>query len=415
MKKVIFSILFIGVAAYANAQKNEVAEAKRLWGIFQFSMSQDPDVKKVKTPQQRVATGPASTSGLGGDGVRDSMRGTKAASGGGRPAAPSGPAKPVSFVDKQITSLKDGLTHADKAIVHDKTKDSPEAWLYKALFSSAIAYVDTLDLNNSVKYQKDAEEAIAKTESLNPNNDQKEDLQLAKTNIRNTIVGRGLRAYNAQDYNASYNYFMEVLKRNPNDTSMYMNAGVIAKLAGKYQESVQNFKKLVTYNGPDSKNYYLEMVNITLEKLKDTTAGMSLLNEALAKFPEDIGLIGTQTDIYIQRGDIEKSQASLSKLIAKDPNKAVYQYLMGETFYKQALGMQEVRNKIDPKKVKEFDAVTAKMTALIDKGLPYYKKSHELDPKFVPTLETLKQIYGFKNDTENFNDIKKKLDAIPQN
>ena len=70
------------------------------------------------------------------------------------------------------------------------------------------------------------------------------------------------------------------------------------------------------------------------------------------------------------------------------------------------------RNKIDVKKVKEFDAVTAKMVALIDQSLPYYKKSLDLDPKFIPAMETLKQIYGFKNDNANFMDIKKKLEAV---
>ena len=422
MKKIIFSILFIGVATYANAQKSEVAEAKRLWGIFQFSMSQDPNVKKSRAPQQRIATGPASTNGFGEDGKADSkINKTRAASGGGASPAAGTPAPKLSFVDKQIVSLKEGLVHVDKALAHEKTKDLAEPWLYKALYSSAIAYVDTLNLDNSVKYQKDAEEAIAKTTALDTKGDFKEDLAIAKVNVRNAMVGRGLRAYNDKDYNTSYNYFLEVLKRNPQDTSMYMNAGVIAKLAGKYQESVQNFKKLVSFNVPEAKNYYLEMINITLDQLKDTTSALGLLNDANAKFPEDPQLIGIETDIYITKGDIAKSQASLQKLIAKDPNKSVYHYLMGETYYKQALGMQEARNKIDqnskdPKKKKdnekEFDAITAKMLALIDQGLPFYKKSHDLDAKFVPTLEALKHIYGFKNDTANFTDIKKKLDAI---
>ncbi len=423
MKKIIFSILFIGVATYANAQKSEVAEAKRLWGIFQFSMSQDPNTeKKPSAPKARIATGPASTGGFGEDGKADQRGGNMKAAADVVSRGPSqsrsekgAPAVKLSFIDKQIVSLKEGLVHADKAIVHEKTKDLAEAWLYKALFSASIAYVDTLNMDNSLKYQKDAEEAIAKTIELDPKGNQKEDLLVAKTNVRNTMVGRGLRAYNAKDFNTSYDYFIEVIKKNPEDTSMYMNAGVIAKLAGKYQESVQNFKKLVSYNVAESKNYYLEMINITLEHLKDTTAALGLIKDASVKFPEDPQLVGIETDIYINKGDIEKSQTSLQKLIAKDPNKAIYQYLMGDTYYKQALNMQLERNKIDVKKVKEFDAITAKMVALIDKSLPFYKKSHELDPKFVPTLETLKQIYGFKNDTENFNDIKKKLDAVSQN
>ncbi|MEJ5996034.1 tetratricopeptide repeat protein [Pedobacter sp. Du54] len=423
MKKIIFSILFMGVATYANAQKSEVAEAKRLWGIFQFSMSQDPNAPKISAPKKRIQAGPASTGGFGVDGKGDTKVGKTIAARGSAPR-PTGEAPKLSFVDKQIVSLKEGLVHVNKALEHEKTKNLAESWLYKALFSSAIAYVDTLNMDNSLKYQKDAEEAIEKTLALDTKGEFKEDLSVAQVNIRNTMVGRGLRAYNDKDYNTSYNYFIDVLKRNPQDTSMYLNAGVIAKLAGKYQESVQNFKKLVNFNVPESKNYYLEMINITLEQLKDTTSALALISEASAKFPDDPQLIGTETDIYILRGDIAKSQASLQKLIAKEPNKSLYQYLMGETYYKQALGMQEVRNKIDlkstdPKKKKEnekeYDAISAKMMVLIDQSLPFYKKSHELDPKFVAPLESLKQIYGFKNDTANFTDVKKKLDALPQN
>ena len=163
------------------------------------------------------------------------------------------------------------------------------------------------------------------------------------------------------------------------------------------------------------RNLFLEAINIELINLKDTAAGLASIEEALVKFPDDPDFVGTQTDIYIVRGEIEKSQVSLNKLIAKDPNKAIYQFLLGETYYKQALGVQNERVKLDAKKVKEYNALTAKMTALIDKSLPYYKKAQELDPKAVHTLEALKQIYAFKNDTKAYEETNKLLKALPQN
>jgi|GEM_PF-395002 len=415
MKKVFLSILFAGIATFANAQKNEVAEAKRLWGIFQFTMSQDPDTKTKQAPASGQSTMPPAAEGSemarnrGNVGARPGA----ARPGGGAPATPAGPK--LTFLEKQINSLKEGLSHTDKAVVHEKTKNSAEAWLYKALFSSSIAYLDSLNLNNALKYQADAEAAIEQTEKLDTKGEFKSDLSIATTNVRNAIVARGLRAYNNKDYNAAYNYFVEVTQKNPSDTSMYMNAGIIGKMAGKYTEAIDNFRKLVSFNVPDSKNFYVEMINIATENLKDTVKALEIVKEATAKFPDDPQLIGAETDIYINKGDIGKSQDLLQKLIAKDPNKSVYQFLMGETYYRQALLMQTERNKIDAKKVKEYDAITAKMVALIDKALPFYQKSMELDPKFEPALEALKQIYGFKNDTANFNDVKKKLDDLRQN
>ncbi|RZL69143.1 MAG: tetratricopeptide repeat protein [Pedobacter sp.] len=193
---------------------------------------------------------------------------------------------------------------------------------------------------------------------------------------------------------------------------MFLNAGVAAKQAGNFAAAVKNYKKVVEFNVPESKNLLLEAINIELANLKDTTAAMATVDQALKKFPDDPDFVGTQTDVYIIRGEIEKSQESLNKLIAKDPNKAIYHFLLGETFYKQALGVQNERVKLDPKKVKEYNALTAKMTGLIDKSLPHYKKSHELDPKATHTLEALKQVYGFKNDTKSYEEAKKLLDAL---
>lgn len=357
MKKLLLSILIVASAGLANAQKSEVTEAKKAWDIYGFTAGKQA-------------------------------------------------------FDKSMAALSAGLKHTDNAIANEKSKIMPDAWSYRALFASAIAFTDSVNAANSFANQKIAEEAIEKAKTLDAKNTEKENIQFAKNNIRNAISGRGIRAYNKKDYKNALKSFNELLILNPTDTSMYINAGVVAKLDSNYVEAIKNYKKMIEFNVPEAKNYYSEIIGITLTNLKDTTAGLALLKEAIAKYPTDDDFIGTQTDIYINQGDIVKSQESLIKLIAKNPSKPVYHYLMGDTYYKQALALQAVRNKIDAKKVKEFDAVTAKMVAFIDQSLPHYKKSVELDPKFVSALESLKQIYGFKNDTVNYEVIKKQLAAL---
>lgn len=359
MKKIVLSILMTGFVTYAMAQKSEIAEAKKKWNIFELT-----------------------------------------ANSGSTP------------LDKKLTALKSGLLNTTNATQNDKTKDAVEAWSYRSLFSSAISLTDTLNEENSLANQKIAEEAVEKAKALDTKGTEKDNISNAELNIRNSILLRSMRAYKKQDYDAALTGFNQLIALNPQDTSMYLNAGVTAKQAKRYPESIRNFKKVISLNSPESKSIYTEIINMTLTELKDTTAAMGLINEAIAKFPDDADFIGSQTDIYIATGDIVKSQESLKKLIAKDASKPVYHFLMGDTYYKQALGMQEERNKIDVKNIKEFNAVTAKMIALIDQSIPFYIKSLELDPKFVPSLESLKQIYGFKNESDKFMEIKKRLDAI---
>lgn len=357
MKKLILSVGVMSLSVFAYAQKSEVAEAKKSWDLFQ-AMNQAQNLQK------------------------------------------------------NLAGLNKGLTHTDAAIAHEKTKNTVEPWSLRASLASAIALLDTTSEANSTAKQKIAEEAIVQAESLDKKGEQKEAIANAKININNAIQSRGIRAYNKKDYATAFKVFTEITEKNPTDTSMYLNAGVAAKQSKNYAGAVKNFKKVVELGGPDSKNLLLEAINIELVNLKDTTAGLATIDQALKKFPDDPDFVGTQTDIYIVRGEIEKSQESLNKLVAKDPNKAIYHFLLGETYYKQALNVQVERQKVDSKKVKEYNALTTKMTGLIDKSLPYYKKALELDPKAVHTLEALKQIYAFKSDTKSYEETKKLLDAL---
>lgn len=357
MKKLIVCLAVLTASIGAYAQKGEIAEAKKMWELFQ-AMNQK------------------------------------------------------NTLTKNLELLENGLKHTDNAILNAKTKDNVEAWTLRASISSAIAVIDTLNANNSVTKQKVAEDAIAKATSLDTKGDKKEDLHNANLNIGSAIQSRAIRAYNKKDFKTAYKIFEELTQRNPNDTSMYLNAGVAAKQAEEYDAAIRNFKKVVSFNVPESKNLMLEMVSIKLVTQKDTTAGLALIDEALVKFPNDPDFLGTQTDIYIAKNQIEKAQGTLTKLIEKEPQKAIYHFLLGETYYRQALAVQNERQKLDQKKVKEFNALSAKMTGLIDKSLPYYLKAYELDPKAIHTLEALKQIYAFKNDNKNWEAIKKQLDAL---
>lgn len=357
MRKLILSVGIIGLSVAAYAQKSEVADAKKTWDLFQ-----------VMNSRQNLT--------------------------------------------KNLALLSKGLGHTDNAIVNEKTKSTLQPWALRASLASAIAVLDTVNTENSVAKQRIAEEAIEKVKTLDKKNEEKENIANSEVNIANAVQSRAIRAFNTKDFAAAFKIFTEITEKNPLDTTMYLNAAVSAKQYGNYKDAVKNFKKVISFNVPESKNLYLEAIDMELDKLKDTTAALATLDQALVKFVDDPDFVGKQTDIYITRGDIEKSQVSLRKLIAKTPSKSLYHFLLGETYYKQALLVQKDRAKLDAKKVKEYNAMTAKMTSFIDVALPHYQKAQELDPKAIHILDALRQIYGYKNDTKNYDIIKKQLDAL---
>ncbi|PST83793.1 hypothetical protein C7T94_10535 [Pedobacter yulinensis] len=362
MNKTLLTILLAGSASIAFAQKSEITQAKNAWNLFQIS--------------------------AGNNSVA---------------------------LDKKLNDLKAGLQHAEAATVHEKTKTAPDAWSHKALFASAIAVVDTVNLQNSESFQKVAEEALAKTKELDTKNAEKEAIATAEVNIQNAVKVRAYTAYNKKDYKNAQKYFEQITAINPKDTAMFKNAAVMASLVQDYPAAIANYKKYAAFNTADAKETYSEMVNLSMNHLKDTAAAVAIAKEAAAKFPTDDYFVQVETQYYINKGDIAKSEEMIDKLLAKNPNNSMYQYLKGDVYYKQALAAQAAKNKIDIKKTKEIAAADKKLVGLIDQALPYYKKAAELDPKNRAALESLQQIYGFKNDNANYEAIKKQIAALPAN
>jgi tetratricopeptide (TPR) repeat protein len=345
----------------AFAQKSEITAAKNDWGLFQLTSS------SASTP-----------------------------------------------LAKKLESLAKGLAHTDKAIADEKSKVIAEAWSYRALFASSAAILDSTSVANADKNLKIAQDAVVEAKKLDTKGSEKDNIALAETNISNAVRNGGVIAYNKKDYKTAYEKFVAATVINPNDTAMYLNAGIAARNIEDYPSMITQFKKVISLNSPQSKDLYSEVISTILSKQKDTTAALAIIKEATAKFPENTDWIKTETQIYIDRGDAAKSEQMLVALATKEPNNPNYQVLLGNIYFSQALKLQADRNKIDPKKVKEFNEVTAKMNALLDKSLPFYKKALEVDAKNQGALETLKTIYAFRNDTKNYEDIKKRLDALPK-
>jgi tetratricopeptide (TPR) repeat protein len=361
MKRVFLSILLAGAVSSAFAQKSEITAAKNDWGLFQLTSS------SASTP-----------------------------------------------LAKKLESLAKGLAHTDKAIADEKSKVIAEAWSYRALFASSAAILDSTSVANADKNLKIAQDAVVEAKKLDTKGSEKDNIALAETNISNAVRNGGVIAYNKKDYKTAYEKFVAATVINPNDTAMYLNAGIAARNIEDYPGMITQFKKVISLNSPQSKDLYSEVISTVLSKQKDTTAALAIIKEATAKFPENTDWIKTETQIYIDRGDAAKSEQMLVALAAKEPNNPNYQVLLGNIYFSQALKLQADRNKIDPKKVKEFNEVTGKMNGLLDKSLPFYKKALEVDAKNQGALETLKTIYAFRNDTKNYEDIKKRLDALPK-
>ncbi|MBC7417155.1 MAG: hypothetical protein H7325_03260, partial [Pedobacter sp.] len=277
MKKLILSICFATVMSFAFAQKGEISDAKKGYDVFQAVGRNLP-------------------------------------------------------VDRKIASLKEALAHAITATENEKTKESPEAWTYKALISSSIALADTLDNANADANLKIAEDAIVQAKKLDTKGELKVLISDSEKNVSIAITNAAIIAYNKKDFQRSFDKFYKAQEMNPNDTSSVLNASIMAKSLENYPKAIELSKRLLALNNPQSEGIYSDIINMELKNQKDTVAGLATLKEAKVKFPDNINFITTETDIYIKKGEIDKAETSLLKLVAKDPKNSLFQAALGNVY-----------------------------------------------------------------------------------
>ena len=357
MRKLILSVLFATTLSFAFAQKSEISEAKKGWNTFQVVGRNLP-------------------------------------------------------LDKKISSLKESLAHATTATQNEKTKDSPEAWAYEALLSSSIAVSDTLDDANADANVKVAENAVAEAKKLDTNGEFKDLITSADENIVIAVKNAAFIAYGKKDFKRAYDNFYKAQVINPNDTAMVLNSSLLARSLENYPKAIELSKRLLALGNTQGEGIYTDIVNMQLKNLKDTTAGLATLQEAMVKYPANVNFITNETDIYIKRGEIDKAEKSLLTLVEREPGNALFQAALGNVYLQQAYAKQNDLTNIDQQKNKAgYTKAKAERDALVDKAMPYYVKSVELDPKNLTALSGLKTIYFFKNDTKNYEETKKKIEA----
>lgn len=340
----------------AFAQKNEINEAKKKWGVFQVVMNQS--------------------------------------------------------TEKQLELLNGAMKHADAATAHDKTKNTAEAWAYKAVFTSSLAVVDTLDFANAAKNEALAIEAIKTANSFAPTASDQELLTISQDNIEAYQRNLGFIQYGRKDFKGAFNSFLKVLEKNPTDTAMYGNLGLAAAADKNYPEAVKYYKKAIEMGSPDSKSFYQDVFILQIETLADTASALATVQEAAAKFPDEMYFLANEADIYIKKGDYEKTFAMMNKLMAKEPENVNFIRITADTYFNQAFDFQEQIRKFElEKKYKEADEYIKKKEESLKNALPLYLKVEAADPKDEEVIKLIRNVYFALGNNEKAEEYSKKINA----
>lgn len=338
----------------------------------------------------------------------------------------------------------------DGAILDEKTKIMAKTWDYRGNVYLAI-YKDGGKQINVPNSLMTAYESYAKASELDSKNEFKSSLDQVNFEMAYYFFNEGVPYYRDKNYDSAYQYFsissnlFENSKPNYtstfSDTSLYYS-GETAVLAGKLAEAKTIFNTLIErkYNDP---GVYQNYANI-FKTEKDTNQALTIIQSGRLLFPNDIGLINDEMNIYLTRGQFQLVIDKLKKAIELNPNSAEYHFVLGRTYeniadtsnarinYEMAISLKSnyfdaiyslgamyfnmavevndsMNNTLDQK---IYDKLLPQRDQLFSKALPWLEQCHGLDAKDKNTLLALKELYARTNQLEKMNAIKKELDAL---
>ncbi|MBN2765422.1 MAG: tetratricopeptide repeat protein [Paludibacteraceae bacterium] len=160
-------------------------------------------------------------------------------------------------------------------------------------------------------------------------------------------------------------------------------------------------------------------------KKKDTVNFVKTLKAGFEKFPDEPWFLQNLINYYIFSNQSKEALVYLNAAIARDPNKAEYQYIkgnldesmgnledarkafdraieidptqadayagIGRLIFNNAVSMSDAANEIRDNKL--YNAAKKKADAVFVESIPYFKKAAELKPNEMEYKRTLKNLY----------------------
>lgn len=273
--------------------------------------------------------------------------------------------------EKAAESIEKCVNHA--SFLGMKPKDQAQAWLYRAMIYLNIyqnkellaKYPDALEmayvsLQNCIK----TDEGYTK--------DNAQDVYSRVVAIAECYFQDGIENFNNKSYpqaaaNFRKSYEISLSGAYP-DTSALENAGLAYMRGEMYDEALANYEDLknLGYNKVD---LYKNMAACYNAK-GDDEKSLEMINEGLAKYPGDAGMIIEKVNLYLKQGKGEEALSDLNQLQEMDPNNVSILFTLGNIFGDDTHDI--------------FDA---------DKAIGYYTRIIEIDPTYYDAHYNLAMVY----------------------
>lgn len=181
--------------------------------------------------------------------------------------------------------------------------------------------------------------------------------------------------YTSKKYDEAADYFYKTAVMNTilyrvKDTANFYNACVSAAKARNYDKVLEYNKKMIDAKLASSYNYEA-ISNVQIIK-GDTAAALETLKKGRVAYPDDIGLLGDETTLFLASGKQQEALNNLKLSVEKDPKNALFYFITGQIYESMANPKDKTTGK-DLEKPKDFDV-------LFKNAETNYLKALELNP-----------------------------------
>jgi tetratricopeptide (TPR) repeat protein len=356
----------------------------------------------------------------------------------------------LSYIDQGI--LDKAKDNIDQALTNEATANWFNTYFAKGRLAQAS--FDSKDPKVKAFYPDplaEAYESYLKAMELDPKGGIKKKIITGSifNSLAISLYNQGSAKFEAKDYAGALQSFQTQIKITESeiyvgavDTGMYYNAGLAAVNSAKYADAVKYFQKCVDMKYLGITPYF--QMSEAYVSLGDTAKAETTLQGLSSKFPNDKNVTLQLIDLYIKSGKNVEAQKYIKVAKEADPNNYslyfaagiiflnenkydeaipelaksielkgdVYdtQYGLGAAYINKAADMFKKANEIMD--VKKYSDAVDEANAVYAKALPYMEKAIELKPDDIYTMRSLQELYYRLKQTDKYNAVKLKLDAI---
>lgn len=356
--------------------------------------------------------------------------------------------------------LDKAKTAIDEASVNEGSAMMPKCWYYRGMIYQEI-YKNKKFTSLSEDPLPVAYQSYKKALELDPKYEYKDEIKVAMLGINQSIFNDGLKDFNEKEFTKALSKFETVLQMTPNDTSAIVNCALAADKAGEKQKAVTYYERVISMGYKDPA-IYSSLIH-AYKDLGQNDKAAATLKAARTAYPNDNNFMIEELNGVLTSGDDKKAAEMLDQAIKADPSNAslyfaagtVYDklanprdpkgeelakptnytelvnksaayyedaikhndkyfdayYNLGALYFNQGAELANQANLLPLNKQKEVDALNKQAAEKLKKAEPYLEKALELEPKDMSTLQSLKQLYVRTEQTEKYNEIKKKIEA----